>query len=79
MAEQIVVTIFRTGEKDGTFVSAYFISFFNNRATIQGVSSTVTFACRAELKDYFISKNMKEIEYVRIKKGVVRKVIKSVR
>jgi type III secretory pathway component EscU len=79
MAEQAIQVIYRTGEANNTYRTAYNITFFSGTAVLQGVSGTVTMQCWRELMCYFILKGIKQYQYERKKHGKVIKVTKPVR
>lgn len=72
MTAETVVEIYRTQEdrEKHSFVSAVTITYFGNRASIQGLSGTMTIRCWRELKEYLISKGIEEVEYYR--KGTLK-------
>jgi hypothetical protein len=76
MTAETVVEIYRTQEDRGShfFVSAVTISYFGNRAFIQGLSGTMTIRCWRELKQYLIERGVEEVEYYR--KGVLKTLSK---
>lgn len=67
MAEQKLLSIYRTGEYGGTFRNAYTITFFGDIATIQGLSGKFSWSDRMELAAYFILNGIKFYEYSRHK------------
>jgi len=67
MTAEIIVEIYRTQQdcEKLTFVSAVTVTYFGNRAFIQGLSGTFTFKCWRELKQYLLDKGISEVEYYR--------------
>lgn len=69
MGAETIVELYRTKEKNGTFSISVTISFFNNVATIQGLSGTVQLSDIKEILAYLKAKGCTHAVYVR-KSGV---------
>lgn len=69
MGAQSVVEIYRTAEHGGTYKTAMTITYFDDSATIQGISGTFTNDCWRELMAYLIIKGIKYYQYERRKNG----------
>lgn len=79
MGAQSVVEIYRTAEHGGKYKTAMTITYFDDAATIQGVSGTFTTECWRELMAYLIIKGIKYYQYERRKNGKVISVRRLVR
>lgn len=71
MAEQVIVSVYRTAEQGDSYRSAYTISFFHTRASVQALSGTYTRACQRELELYLRSRGIARYEYLRKKRGQI--------
>lgn len=71
MGASRLVEIFRTEEKDGTFVAAVTISYFGDTAFLSGLSGSLTISHIRELFAYLRSINIARCKYYRAKKDKV--------
>ena len=72
MGAETIVELYRTKEFNGTFSIAVTISFFNNVATIQGLSGTVQPSDIKEILGYLKERGCTHAVYVR--KSVVKSI-----
>ncbi len=67
MAAEAIVELYRTQEdrEKHYFVSVVTVTYFGTTAFIQGLSGTFTIQCWKEIREYLISKGIKEVRYYR--------------
>ena len=74
MGAQTVSDIYRTGEANGTFRTAYYLTYYNDEVTIQGISGVFTIMCAKELTAFFVLRGVKVLKFSRVKNGRVRPI-----
>ena len=78
MAEQVIVSVYRTAEHGDSYRSAYTIQFFNRTALISALSGKFTRACHLELEAYFILRGIRRVQFLRKKRGELRLVERAI-